>query len=88
MKTRIKGICTQIIREQLKVKKVEEKGIIMYWKYVENEQMISMELECVHYSGSSDAFEEILVKWSNIRLVVIIFNIPSGYQGNGMKQIG
>lgn len=79
MKTRIRGICTQIIREQLKVKKVEEKRIMMDGKYVENEQVTSVELECVHYSGSSDAFEEILVKWSNIRLVVIILNIPSGY---------
>ncbi len=48
-------------------------------KYVENEQVTSIELECVHYSGTSDAFEEILVKWSNIRLVVITFSIPSGY---------
>lgn len=79
MKTRIKGICTHIIREQLKVKKVEEKRIMMDGKYVENEQVTSVELECVHYSGSSDAFEEILVKWSNMRLVVIILNIPSGY---------
>ncbi len=48
-------------------------------KYIENEPVTSIELECVHYSGTSDAFEEILVKWSNIRLVVITFSIPSGY---------